>query len=85
MENYVSFTVRDEFSGCGLANPRKTRSMESSYKDLRCFVGSTGSTLPNIIVKSDTAGEITGAVEELGWFSEPTLQNRFPHNAVHER
>ena len=85
MENYVSFTVRDEFSGCGLANPRKTRSKSSNYKDLKCFVGSTGSTLPNIIVKSDAAGEIISAVEELGWFSEPSLQNRFPHNAVHER
>ena len=84
MNNYVSFTIRDEFSGCGLACPRKTRTTESNYKDLKRSVGPKGPSQPHILVKSDAAKEITKAVEELGWFAEPALQNRFPHNASHE-
>ena len=37
------------------------------------------------MVKSDAAKEITGAVTDLGWLSEPSLQNRFLHNSCHER
>ena len=36
-------------------------------------------------MKSDAAGEILKAVEDLGWHSDSSLANRWPHNAVHER
>ena len=41
-EDYVSFTIRDEYSGCGLAQPRQTRSKESNYIDLKRFMGPRG-------------------------------------------
>ena len=85
LEHGVSFTIRDEFSGAGISSARKTRSLESNRLDLKQFVGRVGATRPNIICKSDAAKEITGAVSSLGWLIEPSLQNRFPHNAVHER
>ena len=44
-----------------------------------------GAHRPQILVKSDAASEITAAVRQLGWLPEPSLQNRFPHNAVLER
>ena len=84
-ENYVSFTIRDEFSGVGIGCPRVTRSKDSNYNDLKHFVGKSSVERPQLLVKSDAALEITGAVKELGWLPEPSLQNRFPHNAVHER
>ena len=85
LEHGVGFTIRDEFSGAGIACARKTRSLESNRQDLKQFAGRIGSTRPNIICKSDAAKEITGAVSSLGWLIEPSLQNRFPHNAAHER
>ena len=80
MVHYISFTIRDEYNGCGIAHPRKTRSQKCNYRDLKRFVGHVGASRPNIPCKSDAASEITNAVEELGWLSEPSLQNRFPHN-----
>ena len=38
-----------------------------------------------MIVKSDAAPEITGAMHDLGWYSETSLANKWPHNTVHER
>ena len=85
IENNVAFTVRDEWSGAGIACPRRTRSLESNRVDLKHFVGVKGPTRPNILVKSDAANEIVGAVKMLGWMPEPSLQNRWPHNTTHER
>ena len=81
----VSLAIRDEYSGAGLACPRRTRSKTNNYNDLKFFVGRGGATRPKIMVKSDTANEITGAVRDLGWIPEPSLANRFPHNSSHER
>ena len=85
LEHGVSFTIRDEWSGMGVANNRKARSSNTNRLDLKNFAGRLGTSRPSILVKSDAAKEITNAVESLGWFSEPSLQNRWPHNARHER
>jgi len=85
LEHSVSFTIRDEWSGAGIAGARRQRTMEQNRLDLKNFVGKVSSTRPNIMVKSDAAKEITSAVSDLGWLSEPSLQNRFPHNSSHER
>ena len=82
LEYYTSFTVRDEYSGVGIADPKKNRTMETNRLTLKNFVGRKGATRPNIMVKSDAASEITRAVEDLGWLAEPSLKNRFPHNAL---
>ena len=36
-------------------------------------------------MKSDAAKELVGAAERLGWLPEPSLPNRWPHNATLER
>ena len=84
-ENNVSFTIRDTYSGVGYSCPRRSRSSENNAADLKHFVGRGGGTRPKIVVKSDAADEITKAVRDNGWLPEPSLPNRFPHNAVHER
>ena len=65
-------------------NP-KSRTQDKNYNDLKHFVGRRGAARPNILIKSDAAREIVGAIADLGWLPEPSLQNRFPHNSVHER
>ena len=86
VEDYVCFSIRDEFSGCGLMCPRTSRSKDMNYSDLKHFTGpAIQRSRPEIVVKSDAAGEIVGAVRDLGWHPEPSLANKWPHNAVHER
>ena len=68
-----------------MAYPSRTKSAEQNYSDLKHFVGVAGKQLPEILVKSDDAKEITNAVKQLGWLTEPALPNRFPHNSHHER
>ena len=80
----VSFTIRDQYSGMGLGFPQTARTKNDNYKHLKFFVGLAGHR-PDVMVKSDAAKEITSAVEELGWHPEPSLQNKWPHNATHER
>ena len=82
--NNTSFIVRDQYSGMGLASPQKGRNQDSNYRYLKFFVGVAGHR-PDVMVRSDTALEITSAVQELGWHPEPSLANKWPHNAVHER
>ena len=66
--------------------PRNSGSQDNNYQDLKHFTGpAVQRTRPDIIVKSDAAPEIVGAVRELGWHPEPSLANKWPHNAVHER
>ena len=83
--NSVIHTVRDAFSGMALALQSNTKTSDVFYRFFKHFGGRLGSTNPNILVKSDVAGEIIKAVESLGWLSETSLANRWPHNAVHER
>ena len=80
-----AFTVRDRYSGMALVFPQRRKTKDESYKVLKFFQGPSGRYRPNIVVKSDCAGEITGVVSDLGWHPEPALENRFPHNAEPER
>ena len=81
----IAFSVRDRFSGMGLVFPQTSRRMNSNYHALKFYQGPSGRYRPDIVVKSDCAAEITGAVTELGWHPEPSLENRFPHSSEHER
>ena len=75
-EDYFSFGVRDAYSGAGLCNPRNSRAQAFIYQDLKSFVGPTVvRNTPQMLVKSDAAPEILGAVHDLGWHSEPSLAN----------
>ena len=87
VDTYDSFTIRDQYSGVGLALPRKTKSTPSNVIDMRHFVGPNADpkNKPTVMVKSDNAQELTGAVDLLGWLREQSLSNKFPHNAEHER
>ena len=78
-------TIRDSFSGMRLAYPQARRTKDSNYNNLKHFAGLRLQRDPNVLVKSDAAGELVEAVKELGWHAEPSLENRWPHNAVHER
>ena len=35
----------------------------------------------SILVRSDAAKELTGAVSSVGWHAEASLENRWPHNS----
>ena len=52
--------------------------------NFKFYAGVLGTRRPEILVKSDAAGEITGAVRDLGWHAEPSLANCWPHNVRHE-
>ena len=86
IEDYVSFAVRDAYSGVCICSPQNSRDQGLCYKNLKAFVGPTvAKKTPQLIVKSDAAPEITGAVHDLGWFAETSLANKWPHNSAHER
>ena len=80
-----AFTIRDSFSGLAAAVPQRHRTLNNNYAALKHFQGAYSLKKPDIVVKSDAAAEITGAVRDLGWHSEPALPGRWPHNAAHER
>ena len=61
-----AFTIRDSFSGMAMAITQRNRTMDSNYAALTYFQGASSSRKPDIVVKSDAAPEITGAVKELG-------------------
>ena len=76
--------VRDEFSGYLRAFPLTQRTTENVVKGLLQFIGKHVKK-PMIMFKSDNAKELEAACQQLGWVSEPTLANRWPHNSVLER
>ena len=76
--------VRDTFSGIGLAFPTRKRTCDVAYRNFK-FFGGLKAKSPNIIVKSDAAPEILGAVDDLGWHRDPSLENTWPHNTRRER
>ena len=76
--------IRDFYSGMMVAIPMKSSTKDKCYKHLKWFVG-VRSNNPNIIVKSDNAGDIVEAVNDLGWHSEPSLADTWPHNTSLER
>ena len=79
--NMVIHTIRDQYSGMAVAIPSSSKSYEVFYKAFKHFGGLVGERSPDVLVKSDAAGEIIKAVEELGWHAEPSLAQRWPHNA----
>ena len=81
----VVHTIRDAYSGMPLAAALSSRVMSECYDNFKFFAGIANSRNPDILVKSDAAKELTGAVDELGWHREPSLENRWPHNTIHER
>ncbi|CAE7214446.1 unnamed protein product, partial [Symbiodinium sp. KB8] len=76
--------IRDEFSGLLRAYVGK-RTTENAARNLLQFVGSAASDLPNVLVKTDCDRSLTAAISQVGWAQEPSLQNRWPHNAQLER
>ena len=78
-------TIRDAFSGVGLAIPTLQHTKDVMYTNLKFFGGLVGDRSPGILVKSDAALSLTGAIHDLGWHAEPSLENRWPHNTAHER
>ena len=79
------FTVRDTYSGVGLVFPQRRRNQDANYRAFKHFQGPSWQESPHIIVKSDAAKDIVNAVSQMGWHPEPSLENAWPHNAVHER
>ncbi len=55
--------------------PQKSRNNYENDRHLKFFVGVVGHQ-PEDMVRSDAAGEITSAVEELGWHPQPSLANQ---------
>ena len=81
----VVLVVRDEFSGFVRAFPLGSRSSENINKHLLAFLGPSYHKQPSIMVKSDRAHEFQASCSQLGFQHEPTLENRWPHNARLER
>ena len=52
------------------------------YYGLKFFAGVVGANSPDFVVKSDAAKEITNAVKDLGWHTDPSVANVWPHNTV---
>ena len=76
--------VRDAHSGARQIFPQTRRTIENNITALQKFVGpEAGSS--KVILKSDAAQELVGAAERLSWLPEPSVANRWPHNAVLER
>ena len=82
--NSTIHTIRDQYSGCALAIPVTKRVKDQIYYNFKHYMGKHAKN-PLVVVKSDAAAEITGAVSELGWLPEPGIENKWPHNSVHER
>ena len=78
------FVARDEATGYLRAYPLAARSADNVVRSLLSFIGKY-STGPCVICKSDQAKEILTACSTLGFTSEPSLERRWPHNAVLER
>ena len=81
----VVLVIRDEFSGFIRACPCGSKSSEIVNKHLLAFLGPSYHEKPSIMVKSDQAKEFLASCNQLGFQHEPTLEHRFPHNAVLER
>ena len=67
-----------------LSVPHASRTSDRVYQNLKFFAGLKANR-PTLLVKSDAAKELTNAVEQLGWLSEPSLENKWPHSSVQER
>ena len=80
----VVHCILDTYSGCGIGVPCKHKLADVHYKNFRMFAGPHVRD-PTVVVRSDAAKDLTTAIEAIGWLSEPSLENKWPHNANHER
>ena len=80
----TALIVKDAFSGARMIFPATRRTMENNMVGLQRFLGPAISA-SKVVMKSDAAKELVGAAERLGWLPEPSLPNRWPHNATLER
>ena len=56
VDTYVSFVIRDQYSGVGLAMPRKTKSTQSNVIDMNSsLLHFSNKKLPSLIVLDSTA------------------------------
>ena len=83
--NNTVLVIRDEFSGYLRAYPCSSKSSETINKHLLSFLGPSYHKLPSSMTKSDQAQEFLASCSQLGFQHEPTLENRWPHNAQMER
>ncbi|CAE7231161.1 unnamed protein product [Symbiodinium sp. CCMP2592] len=78
--------VRDVFSGARVAYPMTRRGAPQHARNFRHFIGLRANEMsPTCLIKLDEAGELIVAAEEVGLTPEPSLPNRWPHNALLER
>ena len=80
----VVLVVRDEATGYIRAFPLVARDTDSTVRSLLSFMGRYAAG-PCALFKSDNARELLSACATLGFTSEPSLERRWPHNAVLER
>ena len=64
-----------------LSTPNPRHNVEAS----RDFKGSSVDEDVNVVVKMDCARELVAAAKELKWLPDKSLENKWPHNTVHER
>ena len=68
-----------------MAYPASSKGKDMNVQCYKHFAGVRAQKDPTVIVKSDCAPELLSAAHHIGWFTDPSLENRFPHNAVMER
>ena len=76
-------TNRDSYSGVLHAYPLASKAHEYLIETLQHFNKSPPKE--GIAVKGDNAEEAIKALRKLGWRHDPSLENVWPHNSVHER
>ena len=80
---YVCQTNRDTYSGLFWGYPLSSKDHEHLMTTFQHFNPSPPAQ--GTICKGDNAGEAIRALRRLGWPIDPSLENRWPHNTVHER
>ena len=83
--HYASICLRDCYSGLGQSYAADDRSTPKIVRSYRHFQGPRFEGEINVVVKSDCAPELIKAAELLKWLPIHSLENRWPHNSVHER
>ena len=80
----VALCHQDDATGYLRSFPLAGRSSDGIVRAMLSFLGKYA-TAPCVLCKSDNAPEIRSACAQLGFTTEPTLENRWPHNATLER
>ena len=61
-----------------------SKSTPHNVEAFRDFKGSSADEETNVVVKMDCARELVAAAKELKWLPDKSLENKWPHNTVHE-